>query len=633
MNLLSPWSLAWLGLLVPLILLYVLKRRRERKVVGSTLLWEAALRDLRAERPWQRLRPHLSLLLQALVLIAGALALSRPAGIGQVPEGARLALVVDVSASMATSEETGTRLERARTIARSLARDLPEGGAMMVIAAGAEPEVLAAPTADRVRLEGALDRLRLRGPGADLEGAVALAAERLRDAPAGSRIVVLTDAATSGNVPLIASVPVEVSRVGEAHPNHAIVALDVRPHPSPDAPDRADIFARVVRYGEGEAEVRVSASIEGGELLAARRVTLTDGEPEGVVISADLPPDAAARGSFVRVTIEPIDGERDPFALDDVAIAPSPAARRLPVFLVGSAPTVRRVLAADREVELYATDLAALEARDEDAATLDGLHIYAGAVPERPPPGDSIVVAPTGDTVFGATVFGVRLGETSERPTIVSWEEADARLRFVRFGDVHLGTIRPILGGSASPLLRTSAGPAIATLSRPDGETTLVSFDPADGDWSTQPGFVIFFRNLLERARLRRAAGGIAPGPLGAPLRVPAPDGARVRIESPSGTLLESTSRGGVAIVDVEAEPGVFRARAGERELHAIRHLLDPEESDLRPRGTFTRSEGGGAIATVEPVEHLEAWPWITAALLLLLFVEVLWGTRRGAAA
>ena len=92
MELLSPWSLAWLGLLAPLVLLYVLKRRRTERTVGSTLLWEAALRDLRAERPWQRLKPHLSLLLQALVLIVGAIALARPAGVGQIPNGARLAV-------------------------------------------------------------------------------------------------------------------------------------------------------------------------------------------------------------------------------------------------------------------------------------------------------------------------------------------------------------------------------------------------------------------------------------------------------------------------------------------------------------------------------------------------------------
>ena len=79
MRLLSPLSLAWLGLLVPLVLLYVLRRRREERSVGSTLLWEAALRDLRAERPWRRLIPHLSLLLQILVLLAAAFALARPA--------------------------------------------------------------------------------------------------------------------------------------------------------------------------------------------------------------------------------------------------------------------------------------------------------------------------------------------------------------------------------------------------------------------------------------------------------------------------------------------------------------------------------------------------------------------------
>ena len=90
MSLLSPASLAWLGLLVPLVILYILKRRRTRKVIGSTLLWEAALRDLRAERPWRRLIPHLSLLLQALILILGALALARPAGAGHVPQGAQV---------------------------------------------------------------------------------------------------------------------------------------------------------------------------------------------------------------------------------------------------------------------------------------------------------------------------------------------------------------------------------------------------------------------------------------------------------------------------------------------------------------------------------------------------------------
>ncbi|MEM1417453.1 MAG: BatA domain-containing protein, partial [Myxococcota bacterium] len=93
---LEPWALLWLLLLVPLIVLYVLKRRRRERVVGSTLLWEEALRDLRAERPFRRLLPRVALLLQALAIVALAFALARPTGGDAMPRGSVLAVVVDV---------------------------------------------------------------------------------------------------------------------------------------------------------------------------------------------------------------------------------------------------------------------------------------------------------------------------------------------------------------------------------------------------------------------------------------------------------------------------------------------------------------------------------------------------------
>lgn len=622
MSLLSPWSLLWLGLLIPLIALYVLKRRRERKTVGSTLLWEAALRDLRAERPWQRLRPHLSLLLQALALIAGAVALSRPAGAGQVPSGARIAVVVDTSASMGAIEHGESRLDHARSMALALARDLPPGGQMMVVEASREPNVLAAATHDRAILERAIGALALRGADADLSAAVAVAAERMHGAPDGSRIVVLSDGAMSGSIALEASVPVEVRRVGGPLVNHAILAMDVRAAPMEGSPDRAEIFVRVARFGEGAADLRVTASVEGGALLASRRVRVAHGSPESIVMTADLPPDARGNGAVVRANIEVIDGA-DPFALDDLAVAPSPAARRLPVFLVGPAPrSVERVLAADREVELFAADLARLEGE------LDGLFVFAGPTPAEPPAGDSIAIAPS-----GASALGIELGPASPGPAIVSWDEGDPRLRFARFSDVHFAEVRPIRGAAARALVTTDAGAAIAVVERPDGEVTIVALDPDAGDWSSQPSFVVFFRNLLERARARRAAGGIAPGSIGEPLRIPAPDGSDVRITSPSGRVSSARSRGGVAIADVPAEAGVFFVRVGERERFALRNLLDADESELSPRARFVRHDGRAAHVTAEPIVHREAWTWIALALLIALALEALWATRKGAPA
>lgn len=633
MTLLSPWMLAWLGLLAPLVVLYILKRRRETRVIGSTMLWEQALRDMRAERPWKKLIPQVALILQVLAIIAGAFALSRPAGAGGVPSGAFVAVVVDASASMAAMHDGEARIERARGVASEIARSLPPGGRMMLVEAGREPSVLAPLTSDGPSLELAVRQLTVRGGAADLEAAVAIASERLREAPSGSRILLLTDAAEDGDIALDARVDVEVQRMGPepdvAVDNTGIVDADVRSRTG-EGPDRADIFARIRHFGAEPVELFVSASIDEREgMLASRRVTIDADSEQSVVMNADLPPDAAGRAAVVRIAIHRVDDSPDALALDDVVVIPSPGGRRLPVFMVGTPPApVERVLRADENTELYRTTLQRLVERDEDEPRLSGLFLYTGELPPSPPPGDSVVIAPAGDTAFELAV-----GEAVENPRIVTWDEGDPRLRFVGLSELHVARLRPLQGGAGRTLVDTDGGAAIASIARPDGETTVLGFDPAQSDWPRQPSFVVFFRNLLERARDRRASGGVAPGSLGEPLRVPAPDGVEVSVETPRGETLEAVSRGGVAIVPVRAEPGVYRVQAGERELHALRSLLDASESDLRARAHFTESGAETTAELIAPDEHAEAWPWLAGLLLLLLTAEIVWATRRRSAA
>ena len=635
MSLLSPYSLGWLALLAPLVLLYVLRRQRTQRVIGSTLLWARAVRDMRAERPWQKLVPYLSLLLQALVLILGALALARPSGVGELPSGARISVVIDASASMATVDlGDASRIDRARAAVRTLAEGLPVGGALSIIEAGAEPVVLLASSSDRVQIEDALAQLRVRGAESSIEAAVALAAERLHDAPTGSRIVILTDAASDDEASLIANVPVEIQRVTGAGENDGIVALDIRARPTEESPDRAEIFVRIARFALAPASRWVTASIEGRGIVASRRVELTPGESESVLMLADLPPDAEGRAAVVRVELHDAESgaandHRDALALDDIAVAGSPGARRLPVFLVGNAPaSVRRVLLADADVELFQMSLEVLTARMNDPAQseLDGLFVFAGGTPDLPPPGNAIVVAPT-----GPSVFGIPLGEPVENARVVSWQEADARLRFVPFADVLVRAQRPVPTGSAESLVQTDQGTLIASITRPDGQVTLLSFDPDASNFPDQAGFVVFFRNILDAARSARAEGGIAAGRIGESLRVPAPDGSTVEVLSPDGSTARGLSRGGVAIVDVAAWPGAFEVRSGRRRLFALRNLLSPTESNPSARARYTSGTGGDAIGMQEAAAPREAWAWLACALLVVLTLEALWGTRKGA--
>src|SRR6185437_12219602 len=106
MGLVAP--LALVGLLaVPLIVaFYMLRLRRPRHEVSSTFLWQALVRDVEANAPWQRLRRSLQLLLAILLafLVARPFA-EHPAGLAR-----DVVLVVDASASMASTDVFPDRL-------------------------------------------------------------------------------------------------------------------------------------------------------------------------------------------------------------------------------------------------------------------------------------------------------------------------------------------------------------------------------------------------------------------------------------------------------------------------------------------------------------------------------------------
>src|SRR6185369_12040772 len=104
------WLLAGLA---PLVVLYILKIKRERVTVPSTWLWQSAKRDLMAKHPFKRLVAELPLVLQVLALVALAIALARPAARGGTIPGDHVAIVIDTSASMGTT----SRMEEAKRAA------------------------------------------------------------------------------------------------------------------------------------------------------------------------------------------------------------------------------------------------------------------------------------------------------------------------------------------------------------------------------------------------------------------------------------------------------------------------------------------------------------------------------------
>src|SRR5260370_30050873 len=106
MSLLVPAALAF-GVIIPVILLlYFMRPKRQERVVSSTLLWQQALQDLQASRPWQKLRITPLLLLQILAAIVIVLVLARPATFIRSPIGGDTIIIPQTAANQAATRRT-----------------------------------------------------------------------------------------------------------------------------------------------------------------------------------------------------------------------------------------------------------------------------------------------------------------------------------------------------------------------------------------------------------------------------------------------------------------------------------------------------------------------------------------------
>src|SRR3954464_13737035 len=224
----APSGLWLLGLLAPLVILYVLKIRRQRVTVSSTWLWAAAARDLAAKSPFKRLIAQVPLLLELLALGLLALALARPASRAGHIAGDHVAIVLDTSASMAAIEPDGrSRLAHARDAASAVIAALGPGAQAVIVEAGRDAHVVSPMDSDRRRLEASLAKLEASDAEGRMTQALATASSQLRPYERNARLGGGSDGAIADRDAFANSnLPVELVRVSSPADNAAIVRLD-----------------------------------------------------------------------------------------------------------------------------------------------------------------------------------------------------------------------------------------------------------------------------------------------------------------------------------------------------------------------------------------------------------------------
>lgn len=620
MQLLTPLALAGGLLAIPVILLYMLRLRRQELEVSSIMLWQQLLQDTEANTPWQRLRRNLLLLLQLLILALLVFALARPFITVPAPGSGQIALLLDASASMnADDVEAGTRFRAAQQEALGLVNALGASDRLTLIRVAEQPQLLAAASNDRLALQAAINNAQPGQGSADWSAALTLAMGGMAQASEFS-LVIISDGGL-GDPALLPELPAKVTwlPVGTSSDNLAITALATRSR----AAQPPQLFTRVTNYGARDAEVVLSLRVD-GELVASAYHEVAAGADLPLVVDA-LPP--GFREIEASLTVPVASEIPDHLAQDDRAwaLVDSGSSSRVLLLTQGNR-FVEEVLRSLPGVEAFRGDLGAgLPRQPYDLTILDRWQ------PEQLPSGDLLFINPQrGNALF-------TLGEPQENAQRIRLAPGDARLRFVDVDDVSVQRWLPVNAPWAQTLIEADGSPLLLAGVIDGRQVAIFTFDVHRSDLALQIAWPVLMANLLDwfapqsllTERESLAVGDalqLRPPPGAEALFVRLPDGTRQQLSLARRPLLfADTQLPGIYTLEVIEDGALARSQS-----FAV-NLFDPAESDILPREMLFFGQSSVAPGVREEQGQLEFWPLAALLALLILALEWLVYQRRRA--
>lgn len=611
MNFLTPLSLAFLGLLPVIVLLYFLKLKRREEVISSTYLWRQAIMDLRVNAPFQRLRKNLLLWLQLALLALMVLGLARPAMNTRGRGGKRYICLVDTSAGMAARDADPDRIATAKREARRLVGDMSRDDQMMLMTFDVRPRVLVPFTTVKSRLNQAIDSIRVRETSTDFGRAVELVKAFARDMP-NTHLYLLSDGAFDASA--AADVPeIEFSyvRCGVGSRNLGITALDSRR--SVEEWDQPQIFARVENFGRDPVSARLDLYLN-DTLFDARSLTVPPGESAAAVFS-----DPALTEGLVRVVLDTED-DLDTDNRAWLVLTPPKPVRTLVVtegnyFLelavqkdVLCSPVLMSPEEFDTEVET-----GAFVAGDYDMVILDR------HAPKSLPPGSYLFFAalpplPSFDAQGDA-----------ERPVVIDWDTVHPVNQYVSYANLFIESAMRMSGPpDATTLVESDAGPLVLWWASPTHRLVVVGFDMFSSRWPLRVSFPVFLANAvryLGGGQLMGEGGTVRPGEV---ISFPAPpDATHVELTCPGGEVVRLPVRSGrISFADTTlCGPYSFQVYRNQATTYVV-NLLDSRESNIMPAESVPWRKATVAGVTKALKENREVWPWLVLAALAVLMLE-----------
>ncbi|MFH1056084.1 MAG: VWA domain-containing protein [Candidatus Altiarchaeota archaeon] len=642
-NLSNPLALAGLGLLVPIILLYLLKPKPKLVLFPSTMFIRFIEKNKRFTSFLQRFVHDPILLIQILIITVLVLALVNPFynTREEVREDQSVVIIIDASASMQSTDVSPNRFSAAISKAREILRDLNVKDEVSIVLAENIPLTFSS-MGTREDAVGTLNEASFSDTPSNLGDAVLLARDMLLSSERKKAIYVLSDFSPGGGfdvhlarkLAMMSSIRVEYVRVGSSGGNVGIVGLDVRR----SLANNSELFttASVRNYYPEEKNVTLEVR-SGDRVLASENKAVASGD-EGFFY---FHPAITAAEQLISVNL--VGG--DELTVDDTAYAYVPAVRLNKVILLSSKQdhylyVMLQSLHDSRKLDFnYTVPEEVDEFIPYDVIVLGNIPDQKEISPEtfslikaQVASGATLVVLGTEslpqylkDEHLSSIMPVDIIGEGSRESTVKVMEEHDM------FNDVFLDNVmakRYYNVNERDNQTRTIVGLNLF-------ENPLISYRPfgkgyvaymginSEPEWSNlyySSSFPILWNQMIKYFAKSRGMAAATSLRTGEYLELPSVMG----IETPQGKRINSAS----IFLDRQ---GVYKVAYPDRTDQVPVNLLDPAESNTTVGSQDDVAEAEGFQVKYEEVDvKVELFRHLLGLMLVFLLIELVLYRRRG---
>ncbi len=599
----SVASLWFAGLALAIILLYILKARRQHITVSSIMLWDEVLHDVQAATPWQKLRHNLPMYLQILSVLLLSLALAAPVLESGALIGRSTVIILDGSGSMRATDVAPNRFGAAVSHATDIVNAMRPGDALAVVLMMEEPVPLLPLGRDK---SAAIAALQQASPGygtANLQRAASLAAS-LVTGSASPHIVLLSDGVVDHQ---LLDIPQGVGfshvRVGLAEvPNFGVMSVGAR-----QTELGMSVLVRVANFGPQEEDATVEV-FSGSGVLASRDIRVSSGETKSVVFEG-LP-----KREYFGARVK---SDADVLWIDDVGYAILESSAQEDVLLVGSKNVFLETALSLVE------DTSVFWVHPDDYLPVGGfaLYVFDGFVPPALPNAPVLLVNPPSAVGHVSPVSVQSVSRLSalrpEHPV----------LRFLDVGEITVASFSSLApSASMVPLVAAGSDTVIAAWEDVHSRGIVVGFDLRKSDFALKMSFPVFIMNCVEWL----LPPPVAPGEhvAGKPVNVSLPAWAeQVRLIDETQKVTTVAPDAGNAVV-VPPSPGIYAltmSSSAKTETRYFQAIAARTESSLRATSAVdVAGEEDVGVMVGRPI-----WHWLAAVALVVLSVEW-WVYTRG---